>query len=53
MAELCGLDIWSIEVWNVDDWNLDVGLYSNVVMAGVRCVDRGRKTCKDCVKDNV
>ena len=52
MAELCGLDIWSIEVWI--NLNLDVGLYSsNVVVAGVRCADRGRKTCRDCVKDNV
>ena len=42
--KLCSLDIWIIEVWMSA---------CNVVVAGVICVDRGRKTCRDCVKDNM
>ena len=36
-----GRIIWfgHLEHWGLDDWNLDVGLYSNVVVAGVRCAD--------------
>ena len=33
-----------------DDW---VSACRNVVVAGVRCVGRGRKTWYECVKDNM
>ena len=33
----------------MDDWMSAC----NVVVAGVRCVDRGRKTCRDIVEDNM
>ena len=33
-----------------DDW---VFTYRNVVVAGVRCADRGRKTWYECVKDDM
>ena len=34
---------------NGDDW---VSACRNVVVAGVRCVDRGRKTWKECAKED-
>ena len=37
-------------------WNVRVrmiGCRRNVVVAGVRCVGRGRKTWYDCVKDDM
>ena len=43
-------------MWNVqsgDDW---VSVCRNVVVAGVRCAGRGRKTwrkCLQCVKDDM
>ena len=33
-----------------DDW---VSACRNVVVAGVRCVGRGRKTCYECVKNDM
>ena len=33
-----------------DDW---VSACRNVAVAGVRCVGRGRKTWKECVKDDM
>ena len=33
-----------------DDW---VSAYRNVVVAGVRCAGRGRKTWRECVKDDM
>ena len=33
-----------------DDW---VSACRNVVVAGVRCAGRGRKTCYECVKDDM
>ena len=34
---------------NGDDW---VSACRNVVVAGVRCVGRGRKTWRECVKED-
>ena len=40
-------------------WNVRVGMTgcqpveNNVVVAGVRCAGRGRKTWKECVKDDM
>ena len=33
-----------------DDW---VSAYRNMVMAGVRCAGRGRKTWYECVKEDM
>ena len=33
-----------------DDW---VSAFRNVVVAGVRCASRGRKTWRECVKDEL
>ena len=38
-----------VERKNGDDW---VSAYRNVVVAGVRCVGRGRKTWRECVKED-
>ena len=38
-----------VERKNGDDW---VSACRNVVVAGVRCVGRGRKTWRECVKDD-
>ena len=37
-------------MWSGDDW---VSACRNVVMAGVRCAGRGRKTWRECVKDDM
>ena len=39
-----------VEHKNGDDW---VSACRNVVVAGVRCVGRGRKTWRECVKDDM
>ena len=41
---------WHVEHKRGDDW---VSACRNVVVAGVRCVDRGRKTWRECVKDEL
>ena len=47
-----GILMWfgHLEHYNVDDC---MSACSNVVVTGVRCVDRGRKTWRDCVKDDM
>ena len=39
-----------VEQKNGDDW---VSACRNVVVAGVRCAGRGRKTWRECVKDDM
>ena len=39
-----------VEHKNGDDW---VSACRNVVVAGVRCASRGRKTWRECVKDDM
>ena len=39
----------NVECKSGDDW---VSACRNVVMAGVRCAGRGRKTWRECVKDD-
>ena len=39
-----------VERKNGDDW---VSACRNVVVAGVRCAGRGRKTWRECVKDDM
>ena len=47
----CGRLRWfgHVERKSGDDW---VSACRNVVLAGVRCVGRGRKTWRECVKDD-
>ena len=39
-----------VERKSEDDW---VSACRNVVVVGVRCAGRGRKTCYECVKDDM
>ena len=43
-----GLGMWSVRVEMIG-----CPACRNVVVAGVRCADRGRKTWRECVKDDM
>ena len=45
--------IWGVVDWDgLSMWNVGVSACRNVVVAEVRCVSRGRKTWRECVKDD-
>ena len=44
LADWGGLDIWNLRVWMIECQPVEV--------TGVRCVGRGRKTWRECLKDD-
>ena len=41
--------MWSVRVERIECGSVDL----NVVVAGVRCAGRGRKTWRECVRDDM